>query len=54
MSGRSPVIETFVVSSVPPRRFWDGTLKLTYDRFLPFPFKFIIQSFHSTLYSVSY
>jgi len=43
-------------SSVPPGKFWDSTLKLGHDRFLPNPFQFIIHlsPFHSTLYSLSY
>jgi hypothetical protein len=36
--------------SVPPGEFWDSTLKLGFDRFLPNPFQFTIRlsPFHST------
>jgi hypothetical protein len=41
--------------SVPLGRFWDNTLKLGHDRFLPDPFQFIIRlsPFNLTLYSLS-
>jgi hypothetical protein len=36
--------------SVPPGKFWDITLKLGHDRFLPTPFQLIIHL--SSLYTV--
>jgi hypothetical protein len=43
-------------SSVPPGKFWDSTLKLGNDRFLPHPFQYITHSshLHSMLYDLSH
>jgi hypothetical protein len=44
------------LSSVPPGKFQEFSLKLGYDRFLPNPFQFIIHlsAFQSTLHSLGY
>jgi hypothetical protein len=51
-----PELSFPLFSSVPPGEWMGQYLKLGYDRFLPNPYKFIINlsPFYSTLYSLSY